>query len=99
MFRRLFSAVVLLCTRAGGMRAQEPKPAGHYLFAWTGDADGKGNDFLAVIDADPASPSYGRLLTTVATDQQTMMVHQPEYTMPASVMLFANDNFAGRTFI
>ena len=26
--------------------------AGHYLFAWTGDADKKGMDFLAVIDAD-----------------------------------------------
>jgi hypothetical protein len=30
-----------------------PPLTGHYLFAWTGDADKKGNDFLAVIDADP----------------------------------------------
>jgi hypothetical protein len=30
--------------------------AGHYLFAWTGDVDKKGMDFLAVIDAD-AAPS------------------------------------------
>jgi len=78
---------------------QKPTSSGHYLFAWTGDADGKGNDFLAVIDADPASSSYGHLVTTVATDQQTMMVHHTEYTMPASGMLFANDHFAGRTFI
>jgi 56kDa selenium binding protein (SBP56) len=78
---------------------QKPTNSGHYLFAWTGDADGKGNDFLAVIDADPASSSYGHLVTSVATDQQTMMVHHTEYTMPASGMLFANDHFAGRTFI
>src|SRR5271154_1943720 len=72
---------------------------GHYLFAWTGDVAHKGNDFLAVIDADPASASYGHLLTTLATDQQTMRVHHTEYTMPASGMLFANDHDAGRTFI
>ena len=30
---------------------------GHYLFVWTGDRAHKGNDFLAVIDADPASAS------------------------------------------
>src|SRR6266481_3978685 len=77
---------------------KEPAP-GHYLFAWTGDADGKGNDFLAVIDADPASASYGRLVTTVATDQPTKSVHHTEYSMPASGMLFANDHEAGRTFI
>jgi hypothetical protein len=81
--------------------SQEPTAAGtgHYLFTWVGDAEGKGNDFLAVIDANPGSASYGRLVTTVATDQPTKMVHHTEYTMPASGMLFANDHFAGRTFI
>src|SRR5580704_9271624 len=73
--------------------------AGHYLFAWTGDADKKGMDFLAVIDADPASPAYGKLITTLVTDQPTMRVHHTEYVMPASGMLFANDHEAGRTFI
>jgi hypothetical protein len=78
---------------------QKATGAGHYLFAWTGDANRKGNDFLAVIDADPASPSYGHIVTTVATDQPTMYVHHTEYTMPAGGMLFANDHDAGRTFI
>src|SRR5271169_5051406 len=73
--------------------------AGHYLFAWAGDADKKGVDFLAVIDADPASPTYGKLITTLVTDQPTMRVHHTEYVMPASGMLFANDHDAGRTFI
>ena len=83
------------------LQSEEPGKAatGHYLFAWTGDLAKKGNDFLTVIDADPASPSYGQLLTTLATDQQTVRVHHTEYTMPASAMLFANDHDAGRTFI
>src|SRR6202161_3057334 len=56
-------------------------------------------DFLAVIDADPASPTYGKLITTLVTDQPTMRVHHTEYVMPASGRLFANDHDAGRTFI
>lgn len=78
---------------------QAASTTGHYLFAWTGDAEGEGKDFLAVIDADPRSSTYGKLITTVATDQTTMQVHHTEYVMPASGMLFANDHIAGRTFI
>ena len=77
----------------------EPAATGHYLFAWAGDVAGVGQDFLAVFDADPASDSYGRLLTTAVTEQRTMQVHHTEYSMPASGMLFANDHLAGRTFI
>jgi hypothetical protein len=73
--------------------------AGHYLLVWAGDNAKKDNDFLAVIDADPASKTYGRLLTTLATDQKTDRPHHTEYTMPESGMLFANDHDVGRSFI
>ena len=94
----VFLVVCAICIR---MRAQEQSAneSGHYMFAWTGDFNHKGNDFLAVIDADPASASYGKLITTVVTDQPTMQIHHTEYVMPASGMLFANDHLAGRTFI
>jgi hypothetical protein len=71
----------------------------HYLLVWAGDRAGKGNDFLVVINAEPASPDYGHMVTTLATDQQTVRVHHTEYTMPPSGMLFANDHDVGRTFI
>ena len=77
----------------------QPPPTGHYLFAWAGDVAQQGNDFLAVIDADPRSVSYGQLLTTAVTDQRTGQVHHTEYTMPAGELLFANDHVAGRTFV
>ena len=100
MRRFLLALLLLVWSINRPIPAQEQKKTtGHYLFAWTGDAANKGNDFLAVIDADPTSPSYGNLVTTVATDQQTMYAHHTEYTMPASGMLFANDHDAGRTFI
>ena len=101
MRRLLIALALMFCTLPSKLQSQEQPTtaAGHYLFAWTGDAAHKGNDFLAVIDADPASKSYGQLMTTLATDQQSVRVHHTEYVMPASGMLFANDHDAGRTFI
>ena len=90
---------LIACLAASSVHSQEHAAVGHYLFAWTGDVEQKGNDFLAVIDAEPSSPAYGHLVTTLATDQQTKQVHHTEYSMPASGMLFANDHLAGRTFI
>lgn len=99
-----FSIALLLlmgCSAGAPSVAEERESAvsDHFLFVWSGDRALEGNDFLAVIDADPASPSYGRLVTTLATDQKTVRVHHTEYTMPASGMLFANDHDVGRTFI
>jgi hypothetical protein len=98
---RLLLVVASLLFACGQALAQgqQGSLSGHYLFAWAGDLARKGNDFLAVIDADPSSPSYGRLVSTVPTDQETMQVHHTEYIMPTSGMLFANDHLAGRTFI
>lgn len=99
--RLRFTVALILCAIVLPIQSyeQQIKPTGHYLFAWAGDIEHKGNDFLAVIDADPASESYGRLMTTVVTDQPTVRVHHTEYVMPPSSMLFANDHDAGRTFI
>lgn len=100
---RILSAIVMTGVASLGLSMPQRPPAspatGHYLFAWTGDPMQGGKDFLAVIDADPASSTYGHLVTTVVTDQQTQAAHHTEYTMPASAMLFANDHPAGRTFI
>jgi len=52
-----------------------------------------------VIDADPASPKYGHLLTSVATGQKSNQAHHTEYEMPVSGMLFANDHNGNRTLI
>ena len=64
MPRFLFVLTLVFCTVSAPLQSEEPKAAapGHYMFAWTGDVALKGNDFLAVIDADPASPTYGKLI-------------------------------------
>jgi len=73
------------------------KPA--YLFAWGGDVDKKGSDFMAVIDADPASPKYGQVVRTVTTGTTDSVPHHTEVEMPRSGYLMANGFDGGRTWI
>ena len=77
-------------------RAAEP---GHYLFAWAGDTAGHSEDFIAVIDADPHSPRYGKLVASAPSGIRSQQVHHTEYWMPAGGLLFANDHLAGRTIV
>jgi hypothetical protein len=98
MFGRLTALFVLIAAALSAPSSAEQR-SGHYLFVLSGDQKSAGKDFLAVIDADPASATYGRLVTSVATDQVSMRPHHTEYEMPASGMLFANDFDSGRTFI
>ncbi|HEY1575821.1 MAG TPA: hypothetical protein VGF82_01945 [Terracidiphilus sp.] len=95
----LFAASLSTGSLAAPPADQPANASPHYLFVWAGDAAGQHTDFLAVIDASPSSPRYGQLLTTLATDQPTKLVHHTEYVMPAGGILFANDHDAGRTFL
>lgn len=88
------AAAALLFTSPG-----QAATKGHYLFVWTADQAKQGNDFLAVIDADPASPTYGKLVSGVGTDIKSVRIHHTEYEMPASAMLFANDHDANQSVI
>ena len=99
MLRALLILVLALLSWGAPASAQRARKAGHYLFVWTGDQAGQGMDFLIVVDADPGSPTYGKLLTSVVTDQKSVRTHHTEYEMPASGMLFANDHDANRTMI
>ena len=94
---QLLSVVLILTATAGS--AAEPTREGHYMFAWAGDTAGRGEDFIAVIDADPASPHYGKLLTSARSGIVTRQVHHTEYWMPESGHLFANDHQSGDTVV
>ena len=97
MLRALIA--LALMTFAAPASAQPSGNSGHYLFVWASDRAKEGMDFLAVIDADPASPSYGKLLTSIGTQQKSNSAHHTEYEMPAGGMLFANDHNANGTVI
>ena len=55
-----------LCALAGACRAGRGEaPFEPYLVVWAGDADRKDSDFLAVVNANPSSRKYGRVIATV----------------------------------
>jgi hypothetical protein len=89
------AAVFLVLSSA----ALSASPSGHYIFAWAGDPAGQGEDFIAVIDGDPASPDYGHLVAAGSSGIKTQQMHHTEYWMPESGLLFANDHAAGRTVV
>jgi hypothetical protein len=99
MLRGSIAAIAALAALIPGAGRSETASAGHYLFVWTGDQAKQGNDFLIVIDADPASSTYGKMLTAAPTDIKSVRIHHTEYEMPASGMLFANDHDANKSVI
>lgn len=69
-----------------------------YLFVWTGDADKKQSDFLAVIDVNPRSKTYAEIVKTLAVGVNGTIPHHTEHEMPKGGVLFANGFGAGKTF-
>jgi len=99
-FRRchvLFAASLLVA--AGCETAPEVDTAGSpYLYVWAGaEADGD-SDFLAVLDADPTSPTYAQILATVPAGIRGG-AHHSEHVMPAGDSLFVNSFTAGESFV
>ena len=78
---------------------QGPVSAATHLFVWAGDADEEDSDFLAVIDARRAEPTYGRVVATLPVGARATMPHHTDYEYPADDILFANGWKAGHTFI
>ena len=71
---------------------------GSYLFVWTGGAGPGATDFMATIDANPASSTYGRVLASIPTGT-IGMPHHTEHEMPVDGHLLANDFPAGHTWL
>lgn len=76
----------------------DPNEHESILYIWTRDADGQESDFLAVVDVDPASPSYGEILTTVPTGSAGNEAHHFGYTADAD-RIFAGGLFSNQLFI
>lgn len=92
--RNLCCLVLLLLSTVRGYAQSNS-----YLFVWAGDDAKKSNDFLAVLDADPASLHYGQVLASVAVPGPSGTPHHTELEMPEGGFLFANAFESGRTML
>jgi hypothetical protein len=103
-FAGRLTAVALAAILAPGCAAGGPggrgKQALIYTFAGDDDRRAGDSDFLGVIDADPASPTYARVVATAPIGAMGTMPHHTELAMPAEgAWLFANGFMSGRTFL
>lgn len=90
-----------------------PQPA-HYLVVWAMQAQypqakfrlapggtapwAPGRDFLAVYDAAPHSPTWGRPLATLSVGPAAF-IHHTNYQIPPNHILYANDWLANHTYV
>jgi hypothetical protein len=89
--------LLLLAAAAGGCAASPqvamPAPAAGspYILVFAGDKDEKDEDFFAVIDVRPGSPTSGKAVATLPIGLKASMPHHLEYWTPArGSLLFAN---------
>jgi hypothetical protein len=97
----LAAVLVIALAGCGDPKGTPPVAAAspaRLLYAWAGDVDRADSDFLAVIEADPTSPVYGRVIGTVPVDRRGTMPHHTEHRRPPGGTLFANGFLPGTTF-
>src|SRR6478672_5514907 len=81
--------------------ASATKAPSRYLYVWAGtamDSTHAGIDMITVIDANPASKSYGSILAAETVDSG-YMPHHTEYVLPAKQPFFANDYSGDKSFL
>lgn len=68
------------------------------LYVWTRDADHEDSDFVAVVDVDPASDQFGRIIRTTPTGSPGNEAHHLGYTENAD-RIFGGGLFSNKLFI
>ena len=90
--------LLLLATFGCSPRATSKSSEGSgHLFVWAWDVDKGADDFLAVVDVDRRSATYGHVVRTLPAPGGRG-AHHVEYEMTTS-QLFANSFDVGRTFV
>jgi len=98
---RSASACVLALVVAGcsfGNKEPDLSPD-RFLVVWAGDADRKQSDFLAVIDADPGSGTYGKVLRTIPVKSSGNEPQDVNSELRFDRRVFATGLLSGRTFV
>ncbi len=98
----LAAAVLSACSPSADRPASvdaEARVPSEVLYVWSADADEADPDFLAVVDAASASPTYGQVIGSVAVEGRGHFAHHTEYELSSAGTLFANGWGTGSTFV
>ena len=96
-FLRAIGVLVLAACDGSPMARKVESGGSTHLFVWAWDVNHDAGAFLAVVDVDRGSPTYGQVVTTLPT-RTGSEAHHVEYEMTTS-QLFANSLDNGRTFV
>ena len=96
------SAVVALVAagaRSSGVGVADSPSRYLYVWAGTGHDSTRGLDMVTVIDANPASRTYGTVLSALTVDSSGLMPHHTEFALPSKGPFFANDFSGDKSFL
>lgn len=91
-----FALALAACAPAA---VEEVEVAESYVVVWLYDEDMKDEDFLAVVDTDPQSATYTKIIKTYPTGARGGYSHHTNYTYPGHGRLFANGYYSGNTVV
>lgn len=91
--RTMFPVLVttsMVCLACSSLQPRPDAPS-RFLYVWAGDKDEKDTDFLAVVDVNQKSSTYGDVVTTVPVGMNGSLPHHMEYQLPpVGRTLYAN---------
>ncbi len=97
LFRHAIGLLLLAACGGSPMAMTGGTDGSTHLFVWAWDVDSSAGDFLAVVDVDRSSATYGQVLNTLPT-VAGRGAHHIEYEMTTN-QLFANSAVSGHTFV
>jgi hypothetical protein len=97
----VFGAMVGCSGTRESSATSAPNDPSRYLYVWagTGHDSTAGLDMITVLDANPASKSYGSVIAAQTVDSSGLMPHHTEFVLPAKGPLFANDYNGDKSFM
>ncbi len=95
--QQLTGLLLLAVCSCSPMATADESSGSTHLFVWAWDVDKGSDDFLAVVDVDRHSATYGQVVGTLPA-QGGRGAHHIEYEL-STHQLFANSYETGRTFV
>src|SRR5215210_4751879 len=95
--RHAIGLIILAACGCSPIAATDAPGGSTQLLVWAWDVDKDADDFLAVVDVDRRSPTYGQVVRTLPA-RGGRGAHHIEYEISTS-QLFANSFETGHTFV